>query len=86
MRFVIAPEGTRNYAPYVRSTLYHVAVAAKVPIILGGFDFPNKRVFVNAIFTPSGNVDVDLMAIADFYESLGNRGAKPERAAPWKLR
>ena len=86
IRFVIAPEGTRNYAPYVRSSFYHVAVAAKVPIILGGFDFPNKRVFVNAIFTPSGNVDVDLMAIADFYKSLGNRGAKPERAAPWKLR
>jgi hypothetical protein len=86
MRFVIAPEGTRSYTPHVRSSFYHVAVAAKVPIILGGFDFPKKRVFVNAIFTPSGNVDVDLAAIADFYKGLGNRGAKPDQAAPWTFR
>jgi hypothetical protein len=86
MRFVIAPEGTRSYSPHVRSSFYHVAVAAKVPIILGGFDFPKKRVFVNAIFTPSGTLDVDLAAIADFYAALGNQGAKPAQAAPWKFR
>ena len=86
MRFVIAPEGTRSYAPHVRSSFYHVAVAAKVPILLGAFDFPNKRVMVNAIFTPSGTVDVDLAAIADYYKTLGNQGAKPELAAPWVFR
>jgi hypothetical protein len=41
---------------------------------------------VNAMFTPSGNVDVDLAAIAAFYAGLGNRGAKPDQAAPWKFR
>ena len=86
MRFVIAPEGTRSYAPHVRSSFYHVAVAAKVPIILGAFDFARKRVVVNAIFTPSGNVDGDLAAIAEYYRALGNQGAKPELAAPWKFR
>ena len=63
-----------------------MAVAAKVPIVLGAFDFPNKRVVVNAIFTPSGNVDVDLAAIAAYYKTLGNKGAKPELAAPWVFR
>jgi 1-acyl-sn-glycerol-3-phosphate acyltransferase len=86
MRFVIAPEGTRSYAPHVRSSFYHVAVAAKVPIILGAFDFAKKRVVVNAIFTPSGNVDADLAAIAAYYKALANRGAKPELAAPWTFR
>ena len=86
MRFVIAPEGTRSYSPHVRSSFYHVAVAGKVPIILGAFDFPNKRVVVNAIFTPSGNVDVDLAAIADYYGTLGNKGARGELAAPWVFR
>jgi len=86
MRFVIAPEGTRSYVPHVRSSFYHVAVAANVPIILGAFDFPNKRVVVNAIFTPSGNADVDLAAIADHYKTLGNKGARPELAAPWVFR
>ena len=86
MRFVIAPEGTRSRTPHVRSSFYHVAVAANVPIILGAFDFPNKRVLVNAIFTPSGNVDVDLAAIAVYYKTLGNQGARPELAAPWVFR
>ena len=86
MRFVIAPEGTRSYLPHVRSSFYHVAVAAKVPIILGAFDFPNKRVMVNAIFMPSGNVDVDLAAIADYYATLRNKGARAELAAPWVFR
>ena len=86
MRFVIAPEGTRSYTPHVRSSFYRVAVAANVPIVLGAFDFPNKRVVVNAILTPSGDVDVDLAAIADYYNTLGNKGARPELAAPWVFR
>jgi 1-acyl-sn-glycerol-3-phosphate acyltransferase len=86
MRFVIAPEGTRSYVPHVRSSFYHVALAANVPIILGAFDFPNKRVVVNAIFTPGGNVETDLAAIAGYYKALDNKGAKPSLAAPWKFR
>ena len=86
MRFVIAPEGTRSYAAYVRSSFYHVAVAARVPIILGAFDYLRKRVVVSAIFTPSGDVDVDLAAIAGYYKALGNKGARPELAAPWAFR
>ena len=86
MRLVIAPEGTRSYTPYVRSSFYRVAAAAKVPILLGAFDFPNKRVVVNATLTPSGNVAVDLAAIADYYKTLGNTGASPELAAPWVFR
>ena len=86
MRFVIAPEGTRSYLPHIRSSFYHVAAAAQVPILLGAFDFPNKRVVVNAIFTPTGNVGIDLAAIAEYYKSLGNKGARPELAAPWVFR
>ena len=86
LRFVIAPEGTRSYVPYMRSSFYYVAVAAGVPIALGSFDFPRKRVNVNAFFTPSGNVEVDLAAINAFYRDLGNLGAKPANAAPWVFR
>ena len=91
MRFVIAPAGTRRYSPHVRSSFHHVAVAvagagaAKVPMLLGAFDFPNQRVVVNAIFTSSGNGDVDLAAIAAHYKPLGNNRASPRQAAPWVL-
>ena len=86
MRFVIAPEGTRSYVPHIRSSFYHVAVAARVPIALGAFDFAQKRVVVNALFTPTGNVGIDLAAINGYYRTLGNKGAKPALAAPWTFR
>ena len=86
MRFVIAPEGTRSYLPYVRSSFYYIAVAAKVPIALGAFDFARKRVVVNAFLMPSGDAATDLAVIDRYYQNLGNRGAQPELAAPWKFR
>lgn len=86
MRFVIAPEGTRGYAPYVRSSFYYLALAARVPIALGAFDFTKKCVVVNTFITPSGDVSTDLAAIADYYQTLGNTGDQPHRAAPWTFR
>ena len=86
MRFVIAPEGTRSYTPHVRSSFYYVALAAKVPIALGAFDFARKRVVVNTFITLSGDVAVDLAAIAEYYQTLGNAGDQPEHAAPWTFR
>ena len=86
MRFVIAPEGTRSYVPHVRSSFYFVAVAAKVPILLGAFDFPGKRVIVNSAFMPSGDAARDLADISAYYKNLGNQGAKPDQASPWTFR
>lgn len=86
MRFVIAPEGTRSYAPYVRSSFYYVALAAKVPVALGAFDFAQKRVVVNTFITLSGNAAADLAAIADYYRTLGNVGEQLNHAAPWTFR
>ena len=83
MRFVIAPEGTRSYAAHVRSSFYYVALAAKVPIALGAFDFLSKRVVVNTFLWPSGDVAADLATIGAYYRELGNQGAVPKRAAPW---
>lgn len=63
----------------MRSSFYYVAVAAGVPIALGSFDFPRKRVNVNAFFTPSGNVESISPQSTRFYRDLGNLGAKPTR-------
>ncbi len=86
MRFVIAPEGTRSYTSYVRSSFYYVALAARVPVALGAFDFAGKRVVVNTFITLSGDVANDLAAIAGYYQTLGNRGDRPGDAAPWSFR
>lgn len=86
MRFVIAPEGTRSYAAHVRSSFYYVALAAKVPVALGAFDFAKRRVVVNMFITLSGDVATDLAAISGYYRTLGNQGDQPDRAAPWMFR
>ena len=41
--FVIAitPEGTRSKTPYWKSGFYHIALAAKVPIVMATIDFPS---------------------------------------------
>lgn len=87
MRFVIAPEGTRKYGDHVRSSFYFVAKAAKVPIILGAFDFAGKRVIIVEIFHPSDNADADLAKIDAYYRNLApTLGHTPENAAPWAFK
>ena len=89
LRFVLAPEGTRGFAPHIRSSFYFVAKAANVPVILGTFDYSGKRVLINELFTPSEDVDADLQRIDALYRSLaihGPLGCKNENAAPWTFK
>ena len=86
LRFVIAPEGTRRYTPHVRSSFYYVALAANVPVVLGVFDFAQKRVVVTQFMSLSGNVAADLTVIAEHYRALGHRRDQAARAAPWTFR
>jgi 1-acyl-sn-glycerol-3-phosphate acyltransferase len=86
MRFVLAPEGTRSYVGHMRSSFYYVAKAAKVPILLGAFDFAGKRVIVTEVFATSDDATNDLQRIDAYYRSLaGPRGLghTPKNAAPW---
>ncbi|WP_407405019.1 1-acyl-sn-glycerol-3-phosphate acyltransferase [Chryseobacterium sp.] len=41
---VITPEGTRSWVPKWRKGFYHMALAAKVPIVLAAGDYKRKRV------------------------------------------
>lgn len=41
---VITPEGTRSRVDKWRKGFYHMALAAKVPIVLAGGDFKRKRI------------------------------------------
>lgn len=41
---VITPEGTRNWVAKWRKGFYHMALAAKVPIVLAGGDFKRKTI------------------------------------------
>ncbi|MBW3523211.1 1-acyl-sn-glycerol-3-phosphate acyltransferase [Chryseobacterium sp. NKUCC03_KSP] len=43
---VITPEGTRSWVPKWRKGFYHMALAAKVPIVLAAGDFKRNTVYL----------------------------------------
>ena len=43
---VITPEGTRSWVPKWRKGFYHMALAAKIPIVLAAGDFKRNTVFL----------------------------------------
>lgn len=66
---MVTPEGTRSYAKRWRTGFYHVAVGAKVPLVLCFLDYKKKHVGVGPTFHPTGNIEEDIEKIKDFYRS-----------------
>lgn len=76
----ITPEATRSYRPNWRSGFYHLALAAKVPLLLVYIDYPSKVLGVVDHLYLTGDRDADMAAIAAVY--AGHQGLHPEDAAP----
>jgi 1-acyl-sn-glycerol-3-phosphate acyltransferase len=67
----MAPEGTRQNVPKLRSGFYHIAMAAGVPLVFVGFDLHNKTVKIaKEGFVPTGNYEADLKHIARFFKKI----------------
>lgn len=67
----IAPEGTRSYRPYWRSGFYHIARAARVPILMGYVDYGRKRTGIHPEpLEPSGDPVADMVRIREFYSQI----------------
>lgn len=79
----LAPEGTRSYRPNWRSGFYHLAVAAKVPLLIVYIDYPNKELGVVDCIDLTGDPSIDMAAVAKAYK--GHEGLHPELAAPITL-
>jgi 1-acyl-sn-glycerol-3-phosphate acyltransferase len=76
----ITPEGTRGYKPHWRTGFYHLALTAKVPVLLVYMDYPNKVLDLTNSITLSGDQALDMASIAAVY--AGHEGLHPELAAP----
>jgi len=63
----IAPEGTRSLNHHWKRGFYHIALLAKIPIILGYLDYNLKEAGVGDIVVPTGNYESDLALIEAFY-------------------
>ena len=72
----ITPEGTRSYVPKWKTGFYWVAVEAKVPIVMAGFDYERKIVEFKEPFDPSGDVDTDIEKMMSYFRTM--KGKNPE--------
>ncbi|MBC7891951.1 MAG: 1-acyl-sn-glycerol-3-phosphate acyltransferase [Sphingobacteriaceae bacterium] len=70
IHIAIAPEGTRGDVAELRTGFYHIARLAGVPLILTGWDYPCKTIFIAEPFYPSGDWLRDRVEIARFYASI----------------
>lgn len=63
----ITPEATRKRVNRWKKGFYHIALEAKVPIVLGFVDYKKKEFGVKGIFNPSGDEAGDLEKIRKVY-------------------
>lgn len=69
----LAPEGTRSKVDKMKTGFYHIAVKAKIPIYMVGFDYAKKTIIINEPFYPTGDLDTDMIKIMDFYSNITPR-------------
>jgi 1-acyl-sn-glycerol-3-phosphate acyltransferase len=79
----IAPEGTRSLTPGWKSGFYRIALEARVPLLLATIDYAHKRIGLIGSFTPSGDAERDIAALAERYADC--RGLRPELVSPIRL-
>jgi 1-acyl-sn-glycerol-3-phosphate acyltransferase len=79
----ITPEGTRGYRPHWKSGFYHLALAARVPVLLVYIDYRAKELGVVDTLQLSGDREADMAAIAAVYQ--GREARYPAHAAPIML-
>ncbi len=84
LALTVPAEGTRSYATHWKSGFYHIARAAKVPIVMGYLDYARKRGGFGPELLPTGDVSRDMDAIRTFYAD--KVGKYPDCAGPVRLR
>lgn len=76
LTLLITPEGTRSKVKEWKTGFYHIAVAAKVPIVQGFLDSSIRSCGFGPSFHPTGDTEQDIAKIKDFYKNM--LGVRPE--------
>lgn len=71
-KFILAlsPEGTRQRVDKLRTGFYYIAKGAKVPIVMAGFDFKNRKLLLSEPFYTSDNEEEDFRRIIAFFAPI----------------
>lgn len=74
----VAPEGTRGKARKWRTGFYQIALAAKVPMVVGLMDYGTRTGGLGPLIWPTGDFGADMMKVLAVYKSCVPK--HPERA------
>jgi len=80
----MSPEGTRSKTEYWKTGFYYIALETNIPVALGYIDYPNKKIGIGDYFTPTGDIQLDLEMIKEFYKI--KTGKYPEKQGDIKIR
>ena len=77
----IAPEGTRGNVRSWKTGFYHIAMGAKVPIVIGMMDYPSKIGGLGAEIWPTGDYEADMKEVAKWYAQVTPKHPEKKMAA-----
>ena len=67
VQLIVPPEGTRSKTRYWKTGFYWIAHTAQVPIVLSYMDYKRKLSGLGPVFTPTGDIEADMVKIKAFY-------------------
>ena len=67
VHLVIPPEGARSQTRHWKTGFYWIAHEAGVPIVLAYMDYPRKLSGLGPVFTPTGDIEADMLQIKAYY-------------------
>ena len=70
LQLIVPPEGTRSNTRYWKTGFYYIAQGAGVPIVLAFLDYEKKVGGLGPVFQPTGDIEVDMLAIKAFYAGV----------------
>lgn len=73
----IAPEGTRDSVRRWKTGFYHIALGAKVPLVVGMMDYGTKTGGLGPAIWPTGDYEADMEKVAAIYATVTAK--HPER-------
>jgi 1-acyl-sn-glycerol-3-phosphate acyltransferase len=75
LQLVVPPEGTRGKTRHWKTGFYFIALEAGVPIVLAYMDYERKLSGLGPVFTPTGDLEHDMVEIKRFYAGIKGRNA-----------
>ena len=72
----LAPEGTRKKVDQLKTGFYHIAKAAKIPIVMVAFDFEHKQFRFSKPFHTTDDQAADMLYIWNYFKGVKGKVAE----------